>query len=369
MLFSYGRVVTGKQFYDRSKMQKKIQGYLNSSQAFMIKAPRRFGKTSLIKHVLVSNNIDYLYIDFRKTPRIEVINEMLIEFIYAQMGIKGALKQLQKNITSFLIQNKTNVKVNIGLFEASVELLSDVAQTQEEKLSSLLDLAQKVASELGVTFYCVMDEFQDIKKLSSNYDLLELLRGTIQHHENVCYIFAGSHTTMMTEIFESKKSPFYNYCRRVELESFNIEELAREVTEAFKSIKVMFDSHESLLELLKRLKGHPANTMLVLSSLELFVIEDETVIIKQEHIDKAYDEAFDEMSGLINEYLRDIKSKEHLHDVIYRMANNEEQVLEASSLHQKKRYLVDMGYLRREERAEYKIIDGFLEDDLKGMIS
>jgi len=70
------------------------------------------------------------------------------------------------------------------------------------------------------------------------------------------------------------------------------------------------------------------------------------------------------MSDLISEYIKEIKTKEHLHDVIYRMASGESQILDANSLRQKRAYLVDMGYIRRKSRGVYEIIDGFLKDEL-----
>jgi len=88
------------------------------------------------------------------------------------------------------------------------------------------------------------------------------------------------------------------------------------------------------------------------------------MVIKQDLVDEAYSEAQMEMNDLVNEYLKEIKNKEHLHDVIYRIANAEKQILEPRLLQQKKRALVDMGYLLNPTRGEYQIIDGFLENDL-----
>lgn len=210
-----------------------------------------------------------------------------------------------------------------------------------------------------------MDEFQDVKKLSSDFDILELMRGAMQHHDDVCYIFAGSHMTIMTAVFENKKSPFYNFCRKLKLEAFDKEELSSELQASFKTRSLAFESDELLYGLLDRLKGHPANTMLVMLIIESMAIEKQVLVIKQELIEDAYTEAMEEMGDLIAEYLKEIKTKEHLHDVIYRMANGEDQVLESSSLLQKKKYLVDMGYLLQVGRGDYKIIDGFLEEDLK----
>lgn len=93
-------------------------------------------------------------------------------------------------------------------------------------------------------------------------------------------------------------------------------------------------------------------------------MDKELPLITKEDIDEAYEMALDEMGDLISEYLKEIKSKEHLHDVIYRMANNEIQELSPNSLRQKREALVKMGYITKVNRGEYEIVDGFLKDVL-----
>ena len=365
MLFNYGRVVTGTHFFDRKDIQKKVLAFLIAGQSFMLKAPRRYGKTSLIKEVMNKNNIDSFSIDFRKTPRLELLNDMLLEYTYSKIGIHGALKQMKENAIAFLRQHKTTVGIKMGTFETSVEFFSNDKTSQDIRLTKVLDFLENVGREMNKKFYVFFDEFQDVKKLTSEFDILELMRGTMQHHEHVCYIFAGSNMTMMTEVFENKKSPFYNFCRKLKLDAFNIHELAEEIHVALKKEEITFESNELLISLLQRLKGHPANTMLVLSIIESKMLAEKIIIIDQGIIEQAFEDAVEEMSDLMSEYLKEIRTKEHLHDVIYRMANNEEQILESSSLQQKRKYLVDMGYLLHINRGEYLIIDGFLEEDLK----
>ena len=365
MLFQYGKVVTGSHFYDRKEMQKKVLNFLKSGQSFMLKAPRRYGKTSLIKEVMRENNLDCFSIDFRKTPRLELFNDMLLEYIYSKMGIKGAIGQMKENAIAFLRQHKTTVGIKTDIFETSVEFFSNDKTSQDIRLTRALDFLENVAKEMNTRFYVFFDEFQDVKKITSEFDILELMRGAIQHHEHICYIFAGSNMTMMTEVFENKKSPFYNFCRKLKLDAFDITELAKEIQAALRKKKIAFASDELLLLLLQRLKGHPANTMLVMGIIESKMMDTQKIMIDQAIINEAYEEALEEMGDLISEYLKEIRTKEHLHDVLFRMANGEEQVLEPSSLQQKRKYLVDMGYLLHIDRGEYQIIDGFLEEDLK----
>lgn len=234
----------------------------------------------------------------------------------------------------------------------------------EEKLMNYLDMLNELSGELDETFYVVFDEFQDIKKLgSSQFDILEMLRGTLQHHENICYVFAGSNMTIMTEIFENSKSGFFNSCRKLKLLAFNVNELHKELLKAFKTQDIVFENNNDLKEVLERLNGHPANTMMVMQNIEILSMDKDLKLIKEEDIDSAYVRAFEELSDLISEYLKEIKSKEHLHDVIYRIARKEKQVLSPGSLLQKRKLLVDMGYLTKTDRGEYEIVDGFLKEE------
>ena len=367
MLFLYGQAVTGNLFYDRLKMQKNVKKFIESNQSFMLKAPRRYGKTSLIKHVYETLDIDYFYIDFRKTPRLEILNEKLIDYVYSKAGIKGAMLKLKEGAMSFFSSNKTTVKVNLELFEASVDLFSKPSITQAERLVAILDKAEEFAKDLNVSFNIVMDEFQDVKKLhvEKNEDILEMMRGSMQHHNHIRYSFLGSHMTLMTDIFENKKSPFFNFCRKLKLEAFDVEEILPKLKNAFKKINTMFEDDNDLREVLIKLNGHPANTIMVMQNLEYIAKDMDIKLLKSSDIQKAYEEALEESSDLLGEYIKEISTKEHLHDVIYRMANNENQILEAKSIYQKYSALCDMGYIRKVKPGYYEIIDGFLRDELK----
>ncbi len=363
MLFPYGKVVTNESFYDRHEIRNTIRYLLKGVQSFMLKAPRRYGKTSLIKQTLLDIDQEHFYVDFRKIPRLEVFNDKLLEYIYAQMGIKGAIKQLQENIVTFLKTHRASIKVGASLFEASVELFASKKE-ENERLLMTLELLGKLAKELSHPLYIVLDEFQDADGMSGEIDIYELLRAEIQHHENICYIFAGSNMTMMTKIFETKSAPFYNFARKLTLEPFDKRELSGEVIKAFRSRGVVFKKDNLLENLIERCGGHPANTMLVLQMIEFTMADEDIKTVTQDIIDRCYKMAQSEMRDLVMEYLKEIRTKEHLHDVIYRMANNQEQILDPSSLQQKRKYLVDMGHLRHISRGEYEIIDNFLRDEL-----
>ena len=65
-MFRTGNPVTGKYFIDRKKHLPLFKTYIDQTQSFMIKAPRRFGKTSIVKHLLENKkSYEYVYIDIK----------------------------------------------------------------------------------------------------------------------------------------------------------------------------------------------------------------------------------------------------------------------------------------------------------------
>lgn len=365
-MFTYGTPVTGKDFFDRSAHKKELSIFVNNGTDFMLKAPRRYGKTSLVREILKDKK--YIYLDFRRVPRLSLLPEQLLDQAYALAGINGFVKKVKDNAISFIKEVKLSTKIDIGIIElgAEVTLEGEKGKSDCEKMILALEVVDKLGKELNQKITVVYDEFQDIKKLDCDSgDILEVLRGSLQHMENLHSIFLGSIESIMTEIFENKKSPFFNYCRKINLKPFDVPELTGELIEAFKSIKIFFENEKSLTELLQRLGGHPGNTMLAVQMLYFMTLERGLKLIKDKDTVEAYEKAYYEQLDLVTQYISEMKSKKNYHDVMYRMARGEEQVLTPQSLYRVRTGLVDMGLLVQKGRDEYMIADSFLEEYLK----
>lgn len=169
----------------------------------------------------------------------------------------------------------------------------------------------------------------------------------------------------MTYIFEDKKSPFFNFCRKFKLEAFDINELANQIELALQKVNIGFQNCQILTDLLSRLKGHPSNTMLVMQELYNIAKLENKVLLKEDEIKRAYEKAYLESIDFIEQCILHIRQKKHYHDVIYRLANQEKQILSYAQVYQIYTGLEHMGYLSNKERGQYDIIDGFLEDYLR----
>jgi len=363
MLFQYGKPVTGEYFYDRRTMRALVADQLRNKQNFMIKAPRRYGKTSIVKQELQGIDPQHLFINLQMIPRMDLLTEMIVNYAFERVGYRGFLKQLRKNALSVLREIKA-ISLGNDFLELTIEFFNDDIYSDCDRLVKALDTLDAIAEQTNQTFYVVLDEFQEIGRFTCEGDILNLLRSVMQMHNHVCYVFLGSKPTLMTKIFENKKSPFYNFGRKLTLKPFDLTELHGELIAAFKKIKIVFRNKDELTGLLERTEGHPANTMIVMQNLERLAKNKELTMIDKDLLDTAYEEAYEEMQDLIAEYLSEIRSKEHLHDVIYREANNEAQVLGSSALAQKRKTLEEMGHIEKKGRGKYRIVDGFLKEAL-----
>lgn len=364
-MFDYGKPVRGENFFDRSKMKRVISQLLSNDIDFMIKAPRRYGKTSLVLELL--GDTKHIYLDFRQVPRLSLIPEQLIDQAYGLLGIKGFFLKASSNVLSLIKEVKLLGKVNIEVVEFGAEIVlgSTNKVSSCEKMVDALNIVDKIGESLGKKITIVYDEFQDIKRLScEDGNILEVLRGTLQHKRFIHSIFLGSIESIMTEIFESKKSPFFNYCRKMSLEPFDVKELNIELIEAFKKKKIIFTDDKILISILNRLGGHPANTMLTMQTLYFLMLEEKRELIKESDVMEAFERAYFEQLDLVTQYISEMKTKKHYHDVMYRIANKEDHVLTPQALYKVRKGLLEMGFLVQTDRDMYLIADSFLDEYL-----
>lgn len=101
-MFKTGSPVKGADFIDRKKHLPIFKAYLENNQHVMIKAPRRFGKTSLVKHVFEhESNYTYIYVDLRRATNLKLLANQIIEKAYSFVGIDNFFYQFKNQLQVF----------------------------------------------------------------------------------------------------------------------------------------------------------------------------------------------------------------------------------------------------------------------------
>ena len=94
----------------------------------------------------------------------------------------------------------------------------------------MLDLPQKLAADKP--WIVVFDEFQEVNKLNGDRFEKEM-RASLIHHNKVSYIFMGSQTQMLLNMFTHKNRAFYQFAKILELKKIPVEIMQQYLIERF----------------------------------------------------------------------------------------------------------------------------------------
>ena len=205
--FSYSTVVKAAYFYDRKNECKKLVDTLSGGNNMVLYAPRRFGKTSLVfKAIEQLEQLGFLCIYFDFMP---VFSPESFVRLYTK-AISAKQSNLNKLATIFtsIIKNIRPILTfgQDGTPEFSVDFAN--IEVDETIVSQLLDMPEHLAdkNKRVIVFF---DEFQEVEKLK-NINFEALLRSKIQQQQKTNYLFLGSKTHLLKEMFNNKKKAFYN---------------------------------------------------------------------------------------------------------------------------------------------------------------
>jgi len=198
--FKYGSIVDVPFFFNRVKEIEKVKSILKSQNHLILISPRRYGKTSLINQVLRQVKRPSIFIDLQMITSAEDLAAHLLKKLYA-IYPHEKLKHFVRNfrvIPNINLNPVTN-EVEISFRQKKIDIIP---------LEDVLNMLNKLGNKSG-KLIVVFDEFQDILRIEKRLDFY--LRSLMQHHDRVNYIFSGSQESLMRDLFEKKKSPFYHF--------------------------------------------------------------------------------------------------------------------------------------------------------------
>lgn len=194
-------------FCDREVETEKMISALQNERNLTLIAPRRMGKTGLIKNVFYqlkndkTSNAAYFYIDIYSTRDLRAFIQLLAQTVL------GELNNLSQNILRQMTTFFKSCRPVISADERSgmpTVTLDFVPERAEQTLKEIFDYM--VASKKRC--YIAIDEFQQILEYPEK-GVEALLRSYIQFMPNVHFIFSGSKKHVMEDMFASAKRPFY----------------------------------------------------------------------------------------------------------------------------------------------------------------
>lgn len=206
--FKYGVLVDNDYFTDRTKELQYIVQFLHSENHLILISPRRYGKSSLVCKAVKQTGRPCVYINLQQVTSIEDFSAMIIKEVYRLYP----WEKLKHMLASLRIVPVISSTPTGDQLEVSFNPQIASSSTFIEDALALLEKVSTPERKLIV----VLDEFQELLEVEKNVD--KRLRAIMQKQEGLNYIFLGSQESMMTDIFERPKSPFYHFGLLMRLE-------------------------------------------------------------------------------------------------------------------------------------------------------
>jgi uncharacterized protein len=285
--FIYSHPLSPEDVINREGETRELLTHLVGGHFVRLYAPRKYGKTSLLKLALrdgeAQEGLIPILVDLY---RVSSIADVTVRFERAySRHLKGPLRA---KIEEFL--QRTGIGLSLGAFGISAKLQLDPRVNPLPALHALLDLPLRLEEGGGYRAFIALDEFQDVHKVP---DLDGLIRSHIQYQAEVAsYVFAGSEPALMRLLFESKDRPLYGSAVPMRLQRLANEDIAGYVIERFRATKRAVG--DALNPLIDSAKGHPQRAMLLAHRLWEEVGPGETATL--EHWHSAHSAALTELN-------------------------------------------------------------------------
>lgn len=256
-------------FCDRESESATITDALYNGRNITLVAPRRMGKTGLIKHIFhklqaKQPDVATFYMDIFSTQNLNDFVKLFASTVLGQLD--SAPQKTFNKINQFL--KSCHPAITFDEFSGIPKITIDIAPAQEKAtLKEVFDYLNSTNKRC----YIAIDEFQQITEYPES-GTEALLRSFLQFSPNVNFIFSGSKQHVMQQMFLSAKKPFYQSTQILFIDSIDINayyefannffrEKNRELPEEiFKSIYHQFDGHTWYIQnLLNRLYGYGEN--------------------------------------------------------------------------------------------------------------
>jgi uncharacterized protein len=246
--FVFGKIAEFENFTNREEETELLKNQFLALNNVIVISPRRWGKTSLIKHVttkLEQQNENY------KVVHLDMFNVRSEEEFYEMFATK-ILKINYSKIETIIEKSKSLFskiipKISFNPIPESEFSLSFDWEEVKKNPSEILDLPQKIAEKENIKIIVCIDEFQNLQVFKDALSFQKKLRANWQHHNGVSYCLYGSQENMMQTFFNSPKLPFYRFAYILNLEKIKINKWATFITTRFADTSKKIDEKEAIL--------------------------------------------------------------------------------------------------------------------------
>jgi len=222
-------------FCDRIQELTWIENQMQGGVPAVIIGIRRLGKTGLIKHYFrkldKTGKEKGIFIDLQGTTTLNGLIEKLAVGISTAFPEKNHQK-LWNAILSF------RPNISFDPLTGSPQIGFDFKTTTEAKkgLGSLLALLSKQKIDVVLAF----DEFQEIANYT-DLNMEGIIRSEMQSFPSLRYLFSGSKTHLLNQMFQEGSRPFFGGVQKLYLAKLNNEIYSKFILKKFERAEMKID--------------------------------------------------------------------------------------------------------------------------------
>jgi uncharacterized protein len=233
--FVYGEVVPPAAFADRIVELDRLVADLGDAQKIFLISPRRYGKSSLVRHALAAlSRQGALTVDVTVSSFSSYV-AFLEGYARAIMSAETQWDRARKWLREAIRSAKPEIRYDasnapLGSLTVSFPTVKsdrDISRLAQEVFALPAGLAAARNRKVVVA----LDEFQAIAGFNGG-SVEHAMRAAVQHQREVGYVFAGSEPSLMERMLQPKR-PFYKAGPVMRLEKIPADDFAAFIDSRF----------------------------------------------------------------------------------------------------------------------------------------
>ena len=208
--FVFGTATSEPCFTDRENETQRLKlNFLHGINTMLI-SPRRWGKTSLVKHVADS---------LKNEKDVKVVMMDIFscrnEHQFYKMFATEIIKQTSSKWEEWVADAKKFLGGLVPKISLDVDPVTDLTFSfdfsETHFNTDVLSLPEKIAESKGIKVVVCIDEFQQIADFSDSLLFQKKMRSVWQLQQNVTYCLFGSKKHILAGLFSKPSCPFYKF--------------------------------------------------------------------------------------------------------------------------------------------------------------
>ena len=253
--FIFDRLVDAENLCNLKNEKNILMSHIDNRNKVVIYAPRNFGKTSLVKNVIIPNfkkqnkHSFVFFVDFMEVKDQNSIVSRLKNSFEHSFADSFPARNILENIKNSFQNIRPEITIDPITTQPSISLeISE--ESKNYSIEYIFQLAKEISDKYPALF--VLDEFQDIANIPESQGIFRNIFETLG---DVPIILMGSKRHILSQIFSKPDAPLALWGQDLEIKQIDYKEYHKYIQERFiqKKIKINFECSKYLQDTLWRI--------------------------------------------------------------------------------------------------------------------